>query len=170
MNHSYPFSAEVKNGRSFISSPSYDFMLWTGRTLPLTSTCWWWKVSSPLSLPYPRGKRRRYPLNWRLGGPQSRPRRFGEERNLFPFTWIEARFLGHPIHSLFVRYTKCTVLVRMLYKYALFWGGTRDLFQSVCVCGCARALIHTKSITGTKTYEIPRSSFSYVCYCVIRTS
>jgi hypothetical protein len=38
---------------------------------------------TPLSF-YPRGKDPRYPLHRRLGGPQSRSGRFGEEQNLAP--------------------------------------------------------------------------------------
>jgi hypothetical protein len=45
-------------------------------------TSWRWVVSfTPLPL-YPRGKSPRYPLDRRLGGPQSRSERFGEEKIL----------------------------------------------------------------------------------------
>jgi hypothetical protein len=47
-------------------------------------TSWRWVVSfAPWPL-YPRGKRPRYPLERRLGGPQSRFERRGEEKNLHP--------------------------------------------------------------------------------------
>jgi hypothetical protein len=41
----------------------------------------------------------RYPLNRRLGGPQSLSGRFGEENNLLPVPGIQAHFLGCPISS-----------------------------------------------------------------------
>jgi hypothetical protein len=45
-------------------------------------TRWGWVVSfTPLPL-YPRGKSPRYPLDRKLGGPQSRSGRCGEEKNL----------------------------------------------------------------------------------------
>jgi hypothetical protein len=39
----------------------------------------------------PRGKSPRYPLNRRLGGPQSRSERFGEEKNLLPVPTVESQ-------------------------------------------------------------------------------
>jgi hypothetical protein len=47
-------------------------------------TCWRWAVSFTPRPLYPRECRRRYPLDRRLGGPQSRFGRCGEERNLVP--------------------------------------------------------------------------------------
>jgi hypothetical protein len=45
-------------------------------------TRWRWGVSFT-SLPlYPRGKSPRYPLDRRLGGPQTRSERYGEEKNV----------------------------------------------------------------------------------------
>jgi hypothetical protein len=41
-------------------------------------TSWWWVVSFTPLLLYPRGKSLRYPLDRRLGGPQSRSGRHGE--------------------------------------------------------------------------------------------
>jgi hypothetical protein len=35
VNHSPPSSAEVKNERSYTSTPPYTFMAWTGKNLPL---------------------------------------------------------------------------------------------------------------------------------------
>jgi hypothetical protein len=47
-------------------------------------TKWRWVVSfTPLPL-YPGGNWRRYPLDRKLGGPQSRYRRYREEKNLAP--------------------------------------------------------------------------------------
>jgi hypothetical protein len=45
-------------------------------------TRWRWVVSFTLLPLYPRGKGRRYSLDRRLGGPQSRSGRWGEEKNL----------------------------------------------------------------------------------------
>jgi hypothetical protein len=47
---------------------------------------------------YPRGKSPRYPLERRLGGPQSRSGRFGEVKILDP-TGLELRLLGRPARS-----------------------------------------------------------------------
>jgi hypothetical protein len=46
------------------------------------STRWRWVVSFTLLQLYPRGKSTRYPFDRRVGGPQSRPGRCGEEKNL----------------------------------------------------------------------------------------
>jgi hypothetical protein len=47
-------------------------------------TSWRWVINfSPRPL-YPQGKSHRYPLDRRLGGPQSRSERFGEEKILDP--------------------------------------------------------------------------------------
>jgi hypothetical protein len=40
------------------------------------------------------------PFNRRLGGPQKRSGRYGEENNPLPLPGIEPRFLGRPAHSL----------------------------------------------------------------------
>jgi hypothetical protein len=42
---------------------------------------------------YPKGKSRWYPLDRRLGGPQSRSRRGGEEKNSQPQPGIEPRII-----------------------------------------------------------------------------
>jgi hypothetical protein len=61
-------------------------------------TSWRWVVSfTPLPL-YPRGKRLRYPLVRRLGGPQSRSGRHGEVQILAP-PRLELRTLGRPARS-----------------------------------------------------------------------
>jgi hypothetical protein len=49
-------------------------------------TSWRWVVNFTLRPLYPRGKSPRYPLDRKLGGPQSRSGRFGEEKILDP-TW-----------------------------------------------------------------------------------
>jgi hypothetical protein len=40
-----------------------------------------------------------YPLDRRLGGPQSRSGRCGEEKNLLPLPGIEPQFLNRPVYS-----------------------------------------------------------------------
>jgi hypothetical protein len=47
-------------------------------------TSWRWVVSFTPRPLYPRGKSSRYPLEWWLGGPQSRPGRRWEEKILDP--------------------------------------------------------------------------------------
>jgi hypothetical protein len=49
-----------------------------------------WSASPPRQL-YSWGMSPRYPLDRRLGGPQSRSERYGEEKNLFPLLGIEHR-------------------------------------------------------------------------------
>jgi hypothetical protein len=61
-------------------------------------TSWRWLVSFTLLLLYPRWKNRRYPLHRRLGGPQDRIRRRGEEK-FFPLPWLELRPLGRLARS-----------------------------------------------------------------------
>jgi hypothetical protein len=48
----------------------------------------------------PRSLYPRYPLCRKLGGPQSRYERYGEDKNLFPLQGIETQFLGRPGRSL----------------------------------------------------------------------
>jgi hypothetical protein len=47
-------------------------------------TSWRWVVCFTLRPPYPRGKSRQYPLDRRLGGPQSQSGRHGEVKILDP--------------------------------------------------------------------------------------
>jgi hypothetical protein len=47
---------------------------------------------------YPQGKSRRYPLDRRLGGPQSRSGRGGEGKNSQPPPGIEPQNDDHPAH------------------------------------------------------------------------
>jgi hypothetical protein len=53
-------------------------------------TRWMWAVSFTPGPLYPQGKSPRYPLNRRLGGPQSRSGRGGEEKNSQPLPGFEA--------------------------------------------------------------------------------
>jgi hypothetical protein len=57
------------------------------------------QLHGPVALP-PRGKSRRYPLDRRLRGPQSRCRRYGEEKHLLLLPGIEPRLLGRPARCL----------------------------------------------------------------------
>jgi hypothetical protein len=50
-----------------------------------------WSVSRPDR--FTKGNNRRYPLDRRLGGPQSQAGRGGEEKNSQPLPGIEIRFL-----------------------------------------------------------------------------
>jgi hypothetical protein len=68
-------------------------------------TRWRWVVSfTPLPL-YTRGKSLRYPLDGRLGGPQSQSGRCREEKNLFPLLGIEPPAV-HPVSR---RYTEWAI-------------------------------------------------------------
>jgi hypothetical protein len=59
-------------------------------------TIWRWVVNfMPLPLYSPR-KLFQYPLYMRLGGPQSRSGRCGEDKNVFPLAGIDLRFFGFP--------------------------------------------------------------------------
>jgi hypothetical protein len=60
----------------------------------------WRKVVSFTLLPLcPQGKSPRFPLDRRLGGPQSWPECCGEQKNLLPLAGIEPQFHGHPASS-----------------------------------------------------------------------
>jgi hypothetical protein len=80
------------------------------------------------SLPlYPQGNRHRYPMDRRLGGPQGRSGRCGEEINLFLLPWIEPWYLlGRPARRLF---TIPTELSRSHIK----WRCGRSHLTSFCV-------------------------------------
>jgi hypothetical protein len=52
-------------------------------------TKWSWMVSFTPMLVYPQGKRPCYPLDRRLGGPQSQPRCSGEEKKSHPMPGLE---------------------------------------------------------------------------------
>jgi hypothetical protein len=49
-------------------------------------------------------KEPRYLLEMGLGGPQAQYERWGEEKNVLPFSGIESRFLGRQAHNV-VKYT-----------------------------------------------------------------
>jgi hypothetical protein len=55
------------------------------------------RLYAPAALP--PGKEARYPLDWRLGGPQSRSGRGGEEKNSQPPPGIEPQNPDDPAHS-----------------------------------------------------------------------
>jgi hypothetical protein len=102
--------AEVKEW-SYTSTSSLAFMAWTGTALPsplkvelhslLTSATDTVSGQLHASAAYPRAKSPRYPLNTRLGVPQSWPGHFGDEKNRLALLGIEPRFLGRPVRSLF---------------------------------------------------------------------
>jgi hypothetical protein len=64
----------------------------------------------PLLL-YFRGKSPRYPLDRRLGGPQSQSGRYGEEKIL--------TLLGLELWPIGTRYTNCATLARLPYMEAI---------------------------------------------------
>jgi hypothetical protein len=64
-------------------------------TFSLLGTNWWWVVGFMPQPLYPQGKSPWYPLDRRLGGPQSRSKRHGEVKTLAPTgTWTPT--LGCP--------------------------------------------------------------------------
>jgi hypothetical protein len=68
---------------------------------------WRWVVSFTPRPLYPQGKSHWYPLNGRLGGPQSRSTRGGEEKNSHPLPGLEPPI----IHTLAQGYTNEVSLV-----------------------------------------------------------
>jgi hypothetical protein len=86
-------------------------------TAPLIDlgTTWRWVVSFTPRLPYPQEKSPWYPLDKRLGGPQSRSGRGGEEKNSHLLPGIEPPI----IQPLAQRYT--TELSRFHILF-LVWG------------------------------------------------
>jgi hypothetical protein len=64
----------------------------------LGTRCRWVVSFTPRPL-YPQGKNPRYPLDRRLGGPQSRFGHSVEEKNSQPSPGIETRSSDHPAHS-----------------------------------------------------------------------
>jgi hypothetical protein len=79
----------------------------TPRILDL-GTRWRWVVSFTPQLIYPQGKSPWYPLDRRLGGPQNRSGRAGEEKNSQPLPGLEPQII-QPVAQ---RYT--TELSRLL--------------------------------------------------------
>jgi hypothetical protein len=77
---------------SLIPAPRYEGVLGSEGIAPLIlwlGTRWRWMVSfTPRSL-YPQGKSPWYPVDRRLGGPQSRSGRGGEEKNSQPQLGLE---------------------------------------------------------------------------------
>jgi hypothetical protein len=63
-------------------------------TIPDLGTRWRWVVSFALLPLYPQGKSRLYPLDRKLGQPQSRSERRGERRSLAPAgNWTPGKFV-----------------------------------------------------------------------------
>jgi hypothetical protein len=103
-----------------------------------------WSASRP-SLFTPQGKSFWYPLDRRLGGPQSRPGRGGEEKNSQPLLGLEPPII-QPVAQ---RYT--TELSRLL----------KIRNSGVCVCVCARTLEFFSSHHCTQIDSVVHSaSFS----------
>jgi hypothetical protein len=61
------------------------------------STSWTWVVNFTPRPLYPRGKSPRYPLDRRLGGPQSRSGRSEEENILDPTGTVASRYTDYAI-------------------------------------------------------------------------
>jgi hypothetical protein len=73
-------------------APRHEGVLGSGGIAPRINnlgTRWRWVVSFTPRPLYPQGKSPRYPLQRRLGGPQSRSGRGGEEKNSQPPTELE---------------------------------------------------------------------------------
>jgi hypothetical protein len=63
-------------------------------TIVVLGTSWSWEVSFPPRPHSPRGNRPRYPLDRRLGGPQSWSGRYGRERGETP--WPSSNLAYYP--------------------------------------------------------------------------
>jgi hypothetical protein len=75
-------------------------------------TSWRWVVSFTTRQLYPRGKRSRYPLDRRLGEPQSRSRQHGKEKILDPSgTRTPASSVVQPVASSYTDYYSLKVLL-----------------------------------------------------------
>jgi hypothetical protein len=82
--HSPPSSALVQKAWPCTPTPQYSFMVWCLVKLHsffYLGARWRWVVSFTPRPLYPQGKNPRYPLDKRLGGPQSRSGRGGSEKN-----------------------------------------------------------------------------------------
>jgi hypothetical protein len=100
-------------------APRHEGVFRSGVIAPLIldlGSRWRWVVSFTTWPLYPQGKRPWYPLDRRLGGPQSRSGRSGEEKNSQSLTGLE-----HPITQ---RYT--TELYRLP-------GGSENSELNVCL-------------------------------------
>jgi hypothetical protein len=68
-------------------------------------TSWRWVVNFTRRPLYPRGKSPRYPLDRRLGGPQSRSGRFGEENISWPYRDLNSDpWVVQPVASRYADY------------------------------------------------------------------
>jgi hypothetical protein len=77
------------------------------------------RLHAPAALP--PGKSPRYPLDRRLGGHQSQPRRYGVEKNVSPLPGIEPGFLGRPARSPSLCGLRYPGSCRRNMEYTLFW-------------------------------------------------
>jgi hypothetical protein len=75
------------------------------------------QLHAPAALP--PGKSLRYQLTRRIGGPQNRSGRNGEEKNLFSLPEIEPRLLGCPARSLFTSYRHDSLSVKYYWDVQL---------------------------------------------------
>jgi hypothetical protein len=78
-------------------SPRHEGVLRSGCIAPRSDlgTRWRWGVSLTPRPLYPQGKSPWYLLDRRLGGPQSRSGRGGEEKNSQPLPWLELLVIQH---------------------------------------------------------------------------
>jgi hypothetical protein len=77
-------------------------------------TGWRCVVSFTVRPLYPRGMGNRYPLDWRLGGPQNRSGRRGEEQNLAPTRTRNATQPPKPVARLC---TNCAIPAQVIVLY-----------------------------------------------------
>jgi hypothetical protein len=66
---------------------------------------------------YPRGKSSRYPFDRRLGGPQSRSGRGGEEKNSQPLPGLESPIIQSEAQRYTAKLTRLRDLVNTIMKF-----------------------------------------------------
>jgi hypothetical protein len=103
-------------GSGFIAPSILDF-----------GTRWRWVVTFKLRPLYSQGKSLRYPLDRRLGGPQSRSGHGGEKRNSQPPPEIEPQNPDRPARSLVTIPTELSRLffITMLVRLTMTWSVLR---------------------------------------------
>jgi hypothetical protein len=127
---------------------------------------------TPLRL-HPSRKSRRYPLDRRLGGPQSRSWRCGEQEVLLLLPRIETWFSDRAANSLVTIPTELSRLHSRLYTqldtcYIVHtWTGTCDLAGGLCRClyGNKKCFMQNRRVRGrdlvhsASLFQLPGTNF-----------
>jgi hypothetical protein len=126
------------------------------------------EVSGQLHVPaaLPPGKNPQYPFNERVGGPHSRFRRFGEQKNLLPLMRFEPPII-HPVaRSLcrmsytrlhfFIIYHICFPLISNLYVVGRCLGVTSLRWRSIQKVLCCLQHVQWRGIKSVYTVVFHR--------------